>query len=54
MEKVKYNTAKFLQGIREVNSGTLQMLKFSKDGRVNLIDKSVAVKRPNQYQKKMK
>jgi hypothetical protein len=54
MAKVKYNTAEFLQGILERNSGTLQMLRFNKHGVVQLIDESLPVKRPNQYTTKMK
>ena len=53
MAKVKYNTAEFLQGILEKNSGTLQMLRFNKRGVVQLIDESLPVKRPNQYSTKM-
>lgn len=53
MAKVKMNTAKFLLGINDVNSGTLQMLKFSKNGRIQLTDEDVHVKRPNQYKNKM-
>jgi hypothetical protein len=53
MAKVKYNTAQFLQGILDKNSGTLQMLRFNKRGVVQLIDESIPVKRPNQYSTKM-
>ena len=53
MEKVKYNTAEFLRGVLDKNSGTLQMLRFNKRGVVQLIDESLPVKRPNQYKTKM-
>lgn len=54
MDKVKRNTAKFMLGINDVNSGSLLFLKFSRNGRINLADQSPAVKRPNQYQIRMK
>jgi len=53
MEKVKYNTASFKLGINDVNSGTLNMLKFSKNGVVQLSDENIHVKRPDQYKNKM-
>lgn len=53
MEKVKANNAKFLLGVRDENSGTLNFLKFSKSGVVQLTDKEPAVKRPGQYKKKL-
>jgi hypothetical protein len=54
MASPKPNNAKFLLGIRDVNSGTLNFLKFSKNGRVELSEKEVHVKRPNQYTNKRK
>lgn len=52
--KVKYFNAKFLLGIHDNNSGTLQMLKFSRNGVIQLADDKPALKRPNQYRDKMK
>jgi len=54
MEKVKRNTAKFLLGINDVNSGTLYFLKFSRNGVIQMNDENPHVKRPNQYSNKMK
>lgn len=54
MAKVKYNTAKFLLGIRDVDSGTIVNIKLSRNGRIELSDKEVHVKRPNQYSDKFK
>jgi hypothetical protein len=51
--KVKRNTAKFMQGILERNSGTLYFLQFNRRGVIKLIDESIQVKRPNQYKSKM-
>ena len=53
MAGIKSNNAKFLQGVREVLSGSFENLKFSKDGRINLKDEAPYVKRPNQYKNKM-
>jgi hypothetical protein len=53
MARVKRNTAKLLLGIRGNDSGTLLNLKFSRNDRVNLLDESPHVKRPNQYKEKM-
>ena len=53
MAEVKRNNAKFLLGINEKNSGTLYMLKFSRNGVIQLSDENVHVKRPNQYSKKL-
>jgi len=53
MAKVKQNNDAILKGIRDINSGTLLNLTFSKNGRVKLSDQSIAVKRPNQYSNKM-
>jgi len=52
MAKVKHNNDKILKGIRDVNSGTLLNLTFSKNGRVAWKGESIAVKRPNQYSNK--
>lgn len=53
MAKVKRNTAEFLLGINDRNSGTLYFLKFVRNGVIQLADESLAVKRPNQYKNKM-
>lgn len=53
MAKVKYNTAEFLLGINDQNSGTLNFLKFSRNGVVQLCDEKPAVKRPGQYKKRL-
>lgn len=49
MEKRKRNNAKFIMGIRDNGSGTLQFLTLSRNGRIELSDQAVTVKRPNQY-----
>ncbi|NJK83117.1 MAG: hypothetical protein HC912_04140 [Saprospiraceae bacterium] len=51
MAEIKENNAKFLQGIREVLSGSFENMTFRKDGRINLKDESPHVKRPTNTKK---
>jgi hypothetical protein len=53
MAKIELNNASLILGVRDNLSGSLINLKFSKNGRIELKDKNVYVKRPGQYKKKM-